>query len=68
MRDFYEMYMSESACQTCHGARLKKESLSVKIGNLNIKQHLFLLKYIAFFVFLLYNQLIKKSIIYIAQK
>lgn len=26
MRDFYEMYMSESACQTCHGARLKKRA------------------------------------------
>ncbi len=38
MRDFYEMYMSESACQTCHGARLKKESLSVKIGEKNINE------------------------------
>lgn len=38
MRDFYEMYMSESACQTCHGARLKKESLSVKIENKNINE------------------------------
>ena len=38
MRDFYEMYMSESACQTCHGARLKKESLSVKIGDKNINE------------------------------
>ncbi len=38
MRDFYEMYMSESPCQTCHGARLKKESLSVKVGNKNIKE------------------------------
>ena len=38
MRDFYEMYMSESACQTCHGARLKKESLSVKVGDKNINE------------------------------
>ncbi len=38
MRDFYEMYMSESACQTCHGARLKKESLSVKVGGKNINE------------------------------
>ncbi len=38
MRDFYEMYMSESSCQTCHGARLKKESLSVKIGDKNINE------------------------------
>ena len=38
IRDFYEMYMSESACQTCHGARLKKESLSVKVGDKNINE------------------------------
>ena len=38
MRDFYEMYMSESACHTCHGARLKKESLSVKVGDKNINE------------------------------
>ena len=38
MRDFYEMYMSESACSTCHGARLKKEILSVKVGDKNINE------------------------------
>lgn len=38
MRDFYEMYMSESACHTCHGARLKKESLAVKVGDKNINE------------------------------
>ncbi|MGN1269831.1 MAG: excinuclease ABC subunit UvrA [Clostridia bacterium] len=38
MRDFYEMYMSESNCQTCNGARLKKESLAVKIGDKNINE------------------------------
>ena len=38
MRDFYEMYMSESACSTCHGARLKKEVLSVKVGDKNINE------------------------------
>jgi len=38
MRDFYEMYMSESPCQTCEGARLKKESLSVKVGDKNINE------------------------------
>ena len=37
MRDFYEMYMSNSHCDSCNGARLKKESLSVKVGNKNIK-------------------------------
>ncbi len=38
MRDFYEMYMSESACTTCNGARLKKEILSVKVGDKNINE------------------------------
>lgn len=38
MRDFYEMYMSERPCETCHGARLKKEVLSIKIGSKNINQ------------------------------
>ena len=33
MRTFYEMYMSESPCEMCHGARLKKESLAVKVGD-----------------------------------
>ena len=38
MRDFYEMYMSNSHCPTCNGARLKKETLSVKVGNKNIQE------------------------------
>ena len=38
MRTFYEMYMSESPCEMCHGARLKKESLSVKVGDKNINE------------------------------
>ena len=38
MRAFYEMYMSDSPCPECHGARLKKESLSVKVGNKNINE------------------------------
>ena len=38
MRSFYEMYMSYSHCDTCNGARLKKESLSVTVGNKNIKE------------------------------
>ena len=38
MRDFYEFYMSESDCLTCNGARLKKESLAVRVGNKNIKE------------------------------
>ena len=38
MRTFYEMYMSDSECPECHGARLKKESLSVKVGDKNINE------------------------------
>lgn len=38
MRDFYEMYMSESDCPLCKGARLKKESLAVKIEGKNINE------------------------------
>ena len=36
MRTFYELYMTNSDCDECNGARLKKESLSVKLGNKNI--------------------------------
>lgn len=36
MRTFYEMYMTNSHCDDCNGARLKKESLSVKVGDKNI--------------------------------
>ncbi len=38
MREWYEMYMSESPCLTCGGTRLKKESLCVKIGTKNINE------------------------------
>ncbi len=38
MREFYEMYMSESPCWSCNGARLKKEVLAVKVGNKNINE------------------------------
>ena len=38
MRDFYEMYMSDSECPECHGARLKPEVLAVKIGDKNINE------------------------------
>ncbi len=38
MRDFYELYMSESDCPTCKGARLKKESLAVRVGDKNINE------------------------------
>lgn len=38
MRRFYELYMTEHHCSTCNGARLKKESLAVKVGSKNIKE------------------------------
>lgn len=38
MREFYEMYMSESECHVCHGARLRKEILSIKVGDKNINE------------------------------
>ncbi len=38
MREFYEYYMSESPCPICNGARLKKEILSIKIGDKNINE------------------------------
>ena len=38
MRDFYEYYMSDSDCPDCKGARLKKESLAVKVGSKNINE------------------------------
>ena len=38
MRSFYEMYMSNSHCECCNGARLKKESLSVTVGTKNIQE------------------------------
>ena len=36
MKEFYEMYMSYSHCESCHGARLKPTSLAVKVGDKNI--------------------------------
>ena len=38
MRDFYEYYMSDSECPDCKGARLRKESLAVKVGSKNINE------------------------------
>ncbi len=38
MRDFYEMYMSNSPCYSCNGARLKPEILSIKVGEKNINE------------------------------
>lgn len=38
MRDFYEMYMSNAPCYSCHGARLKPEILAIKLGDKNINE------------------------------
>lgn len=38
MREFYEYYMTESPCEACHGARLRKESLAVTVGGKNIQE------------------------------
>ena len=38
MRAFYELYMSNLDCPTCKGARLKKEILSIKVGDKNINE------------------------------
>ena len=35
-REYYGSYMHDLQCTTCHGARLSKEALSVKIDGLNI--------------------------------
>ena len=36
MKQYYEGYMSNKACPTCKGARLKKESLAVTVGGKNV--------------------------------
>ena len=38
MRDFYQLYMSDSPCTTCNGERLNNMALSVKIEDKNINQ------------------------------
>ena len=38
MRAFYEMYMTNSHCNTCNGNRLKKEVLCIKINDKNINE------------------------------
>ena len=38
MRSFYELYMSNSPCHSCNGARLKPEVLAIKVGDKNIKE------------------------------
>jgi len=38
MKAYYEQYMSVTPCPVCNGARLKPESLAVRIGGLNINE------------------------------
>ena len=36
IREWIEKYLIELPCPTCHGARLKDEVLTVRVGKLNI--------------------------------
>ena len=36
IKEYYEQFMSKTICPECHGARLKKESLSVLVNGKNI--------------------------------
>ncbi|MBR0284905.1 MAG: excinuclease ABC subunit UvrA, partial [Selenomonadaceae bacterium] len=38
MRESYENYMTNIPCKSCHGARLKPETLSVTVGGRNIHE------------------------------
>lgn len=38
MKMYYEQLMSTSHCELCNGARLKRESLAVKVGGINIHE------------------------------
>lgn len=38
MREYYEQYMDNVPCHVCRGKRLKKESLAVTVGGLNISE------------------------------
>ncbi len=38
MKSYYESFMSDDACPECNGKRLKKESLAVTVGGLNIME------------------------------
>jgi len=38
MKQYYEGFMSSNPCPECKGARLKKESLAVTVGDLNINK------------------------------
>lgn len=38
VKEYYEKFMTVNVCEACHGARLKAESLAVKIGDKNIHE------------------------------
>jgi len=38
LREWVEKYMELKTCETCHGARLRKESLYFKVGDKNISE------------------------------
>ena len=38
MKSYYEQFMSVTPCPVCNGARLKPESLAVRVGGLNISE------------------------------
>ena len=38
MKSYYEQYMSDTPCPVCNGARLKPESLAVRVGGRNIDE------------------------------
>lgn len=38
MRTYYESFMRDSVCETCHGARLNEAALSVQVNGLSIYQ------------------------------
>lgn len=37
-REYYEQFMETVECPSCHGKRLKKETLAVTVGDLNIAE------------------------------
>lgn len=38
MKEYYQQFMSEKPCPVCNGARLKPESLAVRLGGRNINE------------------------------
>ncbi|MCD8209394.1 MAG: excinuclease ABC subunit UvrA [Coprobacillus sp.] len=38
IRSYYELFLSERECTTCHGSRLNEQALSIRLDNKNIYQ------------------------------